>query len=245
MEESNVKRIICPHCNKNISGLYLCFCPNCGEALSSTDLMEMGYDTSNAGMAKEKSFICEKTNNIKGVGILGIVAVFILLSVGIHNLALSNNKELVTNEPVNISEQALEVKDYSTENTDSIYPQQIDYSEYSTENTDSIYSQQIDYSGDSDSNYSNSSEYVKTIYIYAEQGAVVTWYDSETGAFKFKPKCEECGQVSNSERHIGQGLTNSMSSYTSSFSCTNSKCSMWGKSQKIVIGCEASGEWVH
>ncbi len=43
------------------------------------------------------------------------------------------------------------------------------------------------------------SEYVTTYSVYAEQGAVVTWYDSQTGQFRYKDKCETCGQVASSE----------------------------------------------
>ena len=45
------------------------------------------------------------------------------------------------------------------------------------------------------------SEYVKTYSVYAEQGAVVTWYDSQTGQFRYKDKCETCGQVASSEHN--------------------------------------------
>ena len=45
------------------------------------------------------------------------------------------------------------------------------------------------------------SEYVTTYSVYAEQGAVVTWYDSQTGQFRYKDKCETCGQVASSEHN--------------------------------------------
>ena len=34
-------------------------------------------------------------------------------------------------------------------------------------------------------------EYVETYFIYAESGAVVTWFDSQTGEFTYKWKCFE------------------------------------------------------
>lgn len=86
-------------------------------------------------------------------------------------------------------------------------------------------------------------EYVETVYVYAEQGAVVTWYDSQTGEYKYKCKCEECGHVSSSE-HTNHRLTVQGASYNSSYVCENSDCIMWGKSQPVKISCNVSGEWV-
>ncbi len=87
------------------------------------------------------------------------------------------------------------------------------------------------------------SEYVKTYSVYAEQGAVVTWYDSQTGQFRYKDKCETCGQVASGEHSgglfVGEGL-----SYNAGFTCTNSDCSMWGKPQRAIISCSTSGEWI-
>lgn len=85
-------------------------------------------------------------------------------------------------------------------------------------------------------------EYVKTYYVYAEQGAVVTWFDSQTGEFRYKAKCETCGQVAGGEHSnlfLGEGQ-----SRNAGFNCTNPKCSMWGKVQRAIIGCNVSGEWV-
>lgn len=45
------------------------------------------------------------------------------------------------------------------------------------------------------------SEYVKTYSVYAEQGAVVTWSDPKTGQFRYKDKCETCGQVASGEHN--------------------------------------------
>ena len=87
------------------------------------------------------------------------------------------------------------------------------------------------------------SEYVKTYSVYAEQGAVVTWFDSETGQFRYKDKCETCGQVASGE-HSGGLFVGEGSSYNAGFTCTNSKCSMWGKSQRAIISCSTSGEWI-
>ena len=87
------------------------------------------------------------------------------------------------------------------------------------------------------------SEYVKTYSVYAEQGAVVTWYDSQTGQFRYKDKCETCGQVSSSE-HSGGLFVGEGSSYNAGFTCTNSDCSMWGKPQRAVISCSTSDEWI-
>ena len=86
-------------------------------------------------------------------------------------------------------------------------------------------------------------EYVKTYTVYAEQGAVVTWFDSQTGQFKYKDKCETCGQVASGE-HGGSLFVGEGFSYNAGFTCTNSNCSMWGKSQRAIIGCSVSGEWV-
>lgn len=73
------------------------------------------------------------------------------------------------------------------------------------------------------------SEYVKIYSVYAEQGAVVTWFDPKTGQFRYKDKCETCGQVASVE-HSGGLFVGDGSSYNAGFTCTNSKCSMWGKS---------------
>ena len=87
------------------------------------------------------------------------------------------------------------------------------------------------------------SEYVKTYSVYAEQGAVVTWFDPKTGQFRYKDKCETCGQVAGGE-HSGGLFVGEGSSYNAGFTCTNSKCSMWGKPQRAIISCSTSGEWV-
>lgn len=87
------------------------------------------------------------------------------------------------------------------------------------------------------------SEYIKTYSVYAEQGAVVTWFDPKTGQFRYKDKCETCGQVASGE-HGGGLFVGEGSSYNAGFTCSNSKCSMWGKSQRAIIGCSASGEWI-
>ena len=87
------------------------------------------------------------------------------------------------------------------------------------------------------------SEYVKTYSVYAEQGAVVTWSDPKTGQFRYKDKCETCGQVASGE-HSGGLFVGEGSSYNAGFTCTNSNCSMWGKSQRAIISCSASGEWI-
>lgn len=87
------------------------------------------------------------------------------------------------------------------------------------------------------------SEYVKTYSVYAEQGAVVTWFDSKTGQFRYKDKCETCGQVASGE-HSGGLFVVDGSSHNAGFTCSNSKCSMWGKSQRAIISCSASGEWI-
>ena len=87
------------------------------------------------------------------------------------------------------------------------------------------------------------SEYVKTYSVYAEQGAVVTWSDPKTGQFRYKAKCETCGQVASRE-HSGGLFVGDGSSYNAGFTCTNSNCSMWGKSQRAIISCSTSGEWI-
>lgn len=87
------------------------------------------------------------------------------------------------------------------------------------------------------------SEYVKTYSVYAEQGAVVTWSDPKTGQFRYKDKCETCGQVASGE-HSGGLFVGEGSYYNAGFTCTNSNCSMWGKSQRAIISCRTSGEWI-
>ena len=87
------------------------------------------------------------------------------------------------------------------------------------------------------------SEYVKTYSVYAEQGAVVTWSDPKTGQFRYKDKCETCGQVALGE-HSGGLFVGEGSTYNAGFTCTNSDCSMWGKSQRAIISCSTSGEWI-
>lgn len=83
-------------------------------------------------------------------------------------------------------------------------------------------------------------EYVEHYRVYAEENAEVTWFDSETGEYRFKWKCGSCGTMQSGETmgYLKSGKLNK------GFTCTNSKCSMWGKSQESVIGCEATGEWV-
>ncbi len=86
-------------------------------------------------------------------------------------------------------------------------------------------------------------EYVETYFIYAESGAVVTWFDSQTGEFTYKWKCESCGTTQGGETS-GHRLTASGSSLDSSFTCTNPNCEMWGKSQRAIIKCNVDGKWV-
>ena len=86
-------------------------------------------------------------------------------------------------------------------------------------------------------------EYVETYFIYAESGAVVTWFDSQTGEFTYKWKCESCGTTQGGETS-GHRLTASGSSLDSGFTCTNPNCEMWGKSQRAIIKCNVTGEWV-
>lgn len=95
---------------------------------------------------------------------------------------------------------------------------------------------------DAQSRASYHQEYVETYYIYAEQGAVVTWFDSQTGEFNYKEKCESCGWTSGGE-HTG-GSLGPRASYTSSFTCQNHDCIMWGSPQPLRISCNVSSEWV-
>lgn len=85
-------------------------------------------------------------------------------------------------------------------------------------------------------------EYVETYFIYAESGAVVTWFDNQTGEFTYKWKCETCGTTQGGET-LGNRLTANGSSLDSGFTCTNSNCEMWGKSQRSIIKCNVTGEW--
>ncbi len=85
-------------------------------------------------------------------------------------------------------------------------------------------------------------EYIETYFVYAEQGAVVTWFDSKTGKFSYKAKCETCGKT---ESGTHNGLKGGhRTTYTSSYSCQNAQCSKWGKSQPVKIGCKVTGEWI-
>ena len=86
-------------------------------------------------------------------------------------------------------------------------------------------------------------EYVETYFIYAESGAVVTWFDSQTGEYNYKWKCESCGTTQGGET-TGNRLTSNGASSNSGFVCTNSNCAMWGKSQRAIIKCNVTGEWV-
>lgn len=86
-------------------------------------------------------------------------------------------------------------------------------------------------------------EYVETYFIYAESGAVVTWFDSQTGEFRYKWKCESCGTTQGGETS-GYRLTASGSSLDSGFTCTNPNCEMWGKSQRSIIKCSVEGKWI-
>lgn len=86
-------------------------------------------------------------------------------------------------------------------------------------------------------------EYVETYFIYAESGAVVTWFDSQTGEYNYKWKCESCGTTQGGET-TGNHLTSNGASSNSGFVCTNSNCAMWGKSQRAIIKCNVTGEWV-
>lgn len=85
-------------------------------------------------------------------------------------------------------------------------------------------------------------EYVETYSIYAEEGAVVTWFDSKTGEFSYKAKCETCGKTESGSHNGLKGGHNT--TYSSSYTCQNSQCRMWGKSQPVKIGCKVNGEWV-
>ena len=85
-------------------------------------------------------------------------------------------------------------------------------------------------------------EYVETYFIYAEQGAVVTWFDSKTGEFSYKGKCETCGETeSGTHNGLRVGIN---TTYNGSYCCQNAKCSNWGKSQPVKIGCKVTGEWI-
>lgn len=86
-------------------------------------------------------------------------------------------------------------------------------------------------------------EYVETYFIYAESGAVVTWFDSQTGEFRYKWKCESCGTTQGGETS-GHRLTASGSSLDSGFTCTNPNCVMWGQSQRAIIKCSVEGKWI-
>ena len=85
-------------------------------------------------------------------------------------------------------------------------------------------------------------EYVETYFVYAEQGAVVTWFDSKTGEFSYKAKCETCGKTESGTHSGLRGGHNT--TYSSSYSCQNAQCSEWGKLQPVKIGCEVTGEWI-
>ena len=98
---------------------------------------------------------------------------------------------------------------------------------------------------DTETEKTNGSHYetIRTYFVYAEQGAVITWYDPQTGAFRYNDKCETCGKVGNSEHggglHVNEGMD-----YSASYCCINSNCSMWGKSQPVKISCNVTTEWI-
>lgn len=107
-----------------------------------------------------------------------------------------------------------------------------------TQNAESL----VDAATPSEAEKRTHTEYVETITIYAEKGAVVTWYDETTGQFAYKYKCETCGTLSG--EHTGQKMSTNGRSLDEGFTCTNSSCSMWGKSQRAIIKCSVSGEYV-
>lgn len=84
-------------------------------------------------------------------------------------------------------------------------------------------------------------EPVVNYYIYAEKGAVITKLNSKTGEFSWKGKCEACGKVDNT-LHGGRDLKSNNQKLNTSFVCSNSKCSLWGKLQPVVIGCSVTKE---
>ena len=67
-----------------------------------------------------------------------------------------------------------------------------------------------------------------TYSVWAESGAVITSQDSSTGEFRFKQRCEDCGEVKDGET---LSFVKGGSGMTTSFTC--SKC---GNHQKVVIG---------
>lgn len=83
-------------------------------------------------------------------------------------------------------------------------------------------------------------EYVQTYYASAIEGAVITSQDNSTGEFKYVSKCMYCGKTGSST--CSDKLTSG--SMNSGFVCSNSQCTMQGKSQQIRIKTEVSGEWV-
>lgn len=94
---------------------------------------------------------------------------------------------------------------------------------------------------ETESSESTEPEHIKNYNIYAEKGAVITMMDSKTGHFKWKGKCESCGNVENTEHTNGYILSNG-SKLNTGFVCSNPKCSLWGKSQPVVIGCDVTEE---
>ena len=74
------------------------------------------------------------------------------------------------------------------------------------------------------------------------EGAVVTWFDPQTGEFRYKDKCEACGQIASGE-HSGGLRLGEGSTHNSGFTCNNPNCSMWGKPQRAIIGCSVDGVW--
>ena len=96
--------------------------------------------------------------------------------------------------------------------------------------------------GKSKSEKKTHSEYVKTYFVYAEQGAVVTWFDSKTGEYSYKGKCEKCGKTESGTHNGLRGGYNT--TYSASYTCQNAQCSEWGKSQIVKIGCKVTGEWI-
>ncbi|MBQ3969430.1 MAG: hypothetical protein II685_02955, partial [Clostridia bacterium] len=83
-------------------------------------------------------------------------------------------------------------------------------------------------------------EYFETYFIYAESGAVVTWFDSQTGEYNYKWKCESYGTTQGGET-VGNRLISNGASSNDGFTCTNPNCAMWGKSQRAIIKCNVTG----
>lgn len=87
-------------------------------------------------------------------------------------------------------------------------------------------------------------KYVRTYSVYAEQGAEITWVNSETGEYRYIIRCETCGKVDGIEDSQHVPVNGDGSGISIGFYCSNPDCSMYGESQQASIGYTVTGGYV-